>query len=132
MKKKLNVEDKQFLSNMEGNREGEVSSLDRVTMAKSKRKMDTVLQIQERKHREKKLSSEVISSTVIEKYEDSESNLSSNAGEDPDLYLPKPSKKRKKERKQKSDLSSASVLIQLSGAKLLVLWQTSTISATED
>ena len=78
------------------------------------------------------MTSEVIPSSVIEKYEDSESNLSSNADEDTDLYLPKSSKKRKKERKQKSDLSLASILIELSGVKLLVLWQTSTISATED
>ena len=101
--KELNDEDKQFLSNTKGSREGGVSSLDRVTMAKSKRKMETVLQIQERKHKEKKrkLISEVIPSSVIEKYEDSESNLSRNAGKDTDLFLPKPSKKRKKERKQK-------------------------------
>ena len=83
---------------MKGNREGGVSSLDRVTMAKSKRKMEPVLQIQERKHKEKKrkLTSEVIPSSVIEKYEDSESNLSRNAGEDTDLYLLKPSKKIKR------------------------------------
>ena len=43
--KELNDEDKQFLSNMKESREGRVSSLDRVTMAKSKRKMETVMQI---------------------------------------------------------------------------------------
>ena len=101
--KELNDEDKQFLSNMKGSREGGVSSLDRVIMAKSKRKMETVLQIGERKQKEKKkrkLTSEVIPSSVIEKYEDSESNLSSNAGEDTDLYLPKPSKKGRKRKKR--------------------------------
>ena len=52
--KKLKDEDKQFLSNMKKSREGRVSSLDRVTMATSKRKTKTVLQIQERKHKKKK------------------------------------------------------------------------------
>ena len=133
-KKELNDEDKQFLSNMKGSREGGVSSLDRVTMAKSKRKMETILRIQERKHKEKKrkLNNEVIPSGVIEKNKGSESNLSSKAGEDTDLYLPKPSKKRKKKENKKSNLSLASVLIQLSGVKLLVLRQTSIISASED
>ena len=43
--KRLNEEDRKFLENMKGSREGGVSSLNRVTVAKNKRKIEKVLQL---------------------------------------------------------------------------------------
>ena len=50
--KGLNDEDRKFLENMKGSREGGVSSLDRVIVAKSKRKIEKVLQLKKRKYNE--------------------------------------------------------------------------------
>ena len=47
--KGLNEEDRKFLENMKGSREDGVSSLDRITLAKYKRKIEKVLQLKKKK-----------------------------------------------------------------------------------
>ena len=51
--KGLDEEDRKFLENMKSSREGGVLSLDRVTVAKNKRKIEKVLQLKKRKYNEK-------------------------------------------------------------------------------
>ena len=50
--KGLNKEGRKLLENMKGSREGGVSSLDRLTVAKNKRKIEKVLQLKKRKYNE--------------------------------------------------------------------------------
>ena len=51
MKKGLNEEDRKFLENMKGIREGEGIALSSVTMAKHKQKTGKVLLVEKRKHK---------------------------------------------------------------------------------
>ena len=50
--RELNQKDRKFLENMKGSREGGISSLDRVTVAKNKRKIEKILQLKKRKYNE--------------------------------------------------------------------------------
>ena len=67
----LNDKTKQFLNNMRGIREGEVFSVDRVTMDKNKSKLEKVLKVQKRRYNEtqRKMDSEL--SFLVEQSQDS-------------------------------------------------------------
>ena len=96
--KGLNEEDRKFLENMKSSREGGVSSLDRVTVAKNKRKIEKVLQLKKRKYNEKqrKIDYAVKSFITAEQEKDSKHSISSDASEeDVDFHLLEASTKRK-------------------------------------
>ena len=79
---------------MRSSSEWEVSSDVRVTMDKNKRKLEKVLKVQQRRHIEEQRKMDSESSFLVKQSQESDSSLSSNAGEqDPDFGLPEISKK---------------------------------------
>ena len=95
--KGLNEEDRKFLENIKSSREGGVSSLDRVTVAKNKQKIEKVLQLKKRKYNEeqRKMDYAMKSFMTAEQEKDSKNSTSSDAGEeDADFHLLKTSNKR--------------------------------------
>ena len=102
--KGLNEEDRKFLENMKSSRKGGVSSLDRVTVAKNKRKIEKVLQLKKRKcNEEQRKIDYAMKSYIADKQEKhSKDSTSSDAGEeDADFHLPETSNKRKKQLQEK-------------------------------
>ena len=73
-------------------------------MAKSKQKIEKIVQLKKRKHNEeqRKMDHAMESSTTAEQKKDSEGSASSNADEeDADFHLPETSNKRKKQLQEK-------------------------------
>ena len=107
--KHLDEENRKFLENMKGSREGGVSSLDRVTAAKNKRKIKKVLQLKKRKHNkeQRKIDHAMESYITAEQEKDIKDSTSSDAGkEDADFHLLKTSNKRKKQLQEKRPVVS--------------------------
>ena len=99
-KKGLNEEDRKFLENMKSSRKGGVSSLDRVIVARNKRKIEKVLQLKKRKCNEeqRKIDYAMKSFITAEQEKNSKDSTSSDAGEeDADFHLLETSTKRKKQ-----------------------------------
>ena len=89
---------------MKGSREGGVLSLDRVIVAKNKRKIEKILLLKKRKHNEeqRKMDHAMESSITAEQEKDSEDRTSSDADEeDTDFHFPETSNKRKKQLQEK-------------------------------
>ena len=98
--KGLNEEDRKFLENMKGCREGGVSSICKVIMTKNKRKIEKVLQLKKRKHiaEQRKINHAMESSTTAEQEKDSEDSTSSDVGkENADFHLAETSNEGKKQ-----------------------------------
>ena len=89
---------------MKGSRKGGVSSLDRVTVAKNKRKIEKVMLLKNRKYNEeeRKIDYPIKSFITAEQEKDSKDSTSSDAGEeDADFHLLETSNKRKKQLQEK-------------------------------
>ena len=110
--KGLNEEDRKFLENMIGSRKGGVSLLDRVTVAKNKRKKEKVLQLKKRKCNEEQRTINYAMKSFItaEQEKDSKDSSSSDAGEeDADFDLLETFDKRKKQLQEKWPAASLNV-----------------------
>ena len=102
--KGLNEEDRKFLENMKGSRVGGISSLDRVTETKNKRKLEKVLEVRKRKDKEeqRKRENTVNSSIGSEDSDDSSITVYGEFDEeDADFNMPGTSSKKKKKQQEK-------------------------------
>ena len=102
--KGLNKEDRKFLENMKGSRVGGISSLDRVTEAKNKRKLGKVLEVRKRKDKEEQRKRENTVNSSIGSEDSDESSITVYGEfdeEDANFNMSGTSSKKKKKQQEK-------------------------------
>ena len=105
---RLNEEDRKFLEVMKSNREGGVSSLDRKTLAKNKKKLKRSLQKQERiyKEEQRKISlATKLFNFVTHSNKISENSTLSESATDNDMYVSTSSKRQKQQNEKRGTAS---------------------------